>query len=81
LARSFGVFAGFYYWFPKMTGYLYSETLSKLHFLFLFLGVNLTFFPQHFLALRECRAATLIIPTLYATWNYVSSVGAEFTAP
>jgi len=47
----FGVFAGFYFWFGKMTGFSYNEFYGKLHFWTMFLGVNLTFFPQHFLGL------------------------------
>lgn len=45
----FAIFAGWYYWFPKMTGYTYSEFIGKLHFWVTFIGVNLIFFPQHFL--------------------------------
>jgi heme/copper-type cytochrome/quinol oxidase subunit 1 len=47
----FGIFAAFYYWVPKITGYLYSIPLSQIHFWTLTLGVNLTFFPLHFLGL------------------------------
>ena len=45
----FGLFAGFYFWFPKLVGKTTNETLGKIHFWTLFIGVNLTFFPQHFL--------------------------------
>lgn len=47
----FALFAGFYYWTPKIVGRTYSEFLGKIHFWTLFVGVNLTFFPQHFLGL------------------------------
>ena len=47
----FGIFAGMYYWLGKMTGLQYPEALSRVHFWTMFLGVNLTFFPQHFLGL------------------------------
>jgi hypothetical protein len=47
----FGLFAGFYYWAPKIVGLTYNELLGKIHFWTLFVGVNLTFFPQHFLGL------------------------------
>lgn len=45
----FSIFAGLYYWFDKLTGLYYSEFLSKLHFWVFFIGVNVTFFPMHFL--------------------------------
>ena len=51
LGAVYGLFAAFYYWFAKMTGYEYSEGLAKLHFWVTFIGVNLTFFPMHFLGL------------------------------
>lgn len=47
----FGLFAGFYYWTPKIIGRIYNDFLAKVHFWLLFLGVNLTFFPMHFLGL------------------------------
>ena len=47
----FGIFAGIYYWFPKVTGRLLNEGLGKLHFALFFIGGNLTFFPMHFLGM------------------------------
>jgi cytochrome c oxidase subunit I len=47
----FGIFAGLYYWWPKMFGRMLGETLGKWHFWFMFVGFNVTFFPQHFLGL------------------------------
>jgi heme/copper-type cytochrome/quinol oxidase subunit 1 len=51
LGAVFAIFAGWYYWFPKMSGYMYNEFIGKLHFWVMFIGVNLVFFPQHFLGL------------------------------
>jgi heme/copper-type cytochrome/quinol oxidase subunit 1 len=51
LGAVFAIFAGFYYWFPKMSGKMYNELLGKLHFFIMFIGVNLIFFPMHFLGL------------------------------
>ncbi len=80
LGAVFAIFAGFYYWFPKITGYMYSELLGKLHFWLLFVGVNLVFFPQHFLGLAGMPRRYIDYPDVYAKWNYVSSIGAEITA-
>jgi cytochrome c oxidase subunit 1 len=75
LGSTFAIFAGWYYWFPKMTGYTYSEFLGKLHFWFTFIGVNLAFFPQHFLGLAGMPRRVADYPDAFADWNYISSIG------
>jgi cytochrome c oxidase subunit 1 len=76
LGAVFGMFAGFYYWSGKMWGRQYNETLGKLHFWVTFIGVNLTFFPQHFLGLAGMPRRYPDYPDAYAGWNEVSSWGA-----
>ncbi|MFZ4124937.1 MAG: cytochrome c oxidase subunit I [Rickettsiales bacterium] len=75
LGALFGVFTGFYYWIPKITGYRYSEVLAKTHFWIFFIGTNLTFFPQHFLGLAGMPRRIPDYPDVYAEWNYWSSIG------
>jgi cytochrome c oxidase subunit 1 len=76
LGAVFAVFAGWYYWFPKITGYMYSEFWGKLHFWLTFAGVNIVFFPQHFLGLAGMPRRVADYPDAFSGWNYVSSVGA-----
>jgi cytochrome c oxidase subunit I len=76
LGAVFSIFAGFYYWFPKMTGYMYNEKLGNLHFWLLFVGVNLVFFPQHFLGLAGMPRRYIDYPDAYSLWNGWSSIGA-----
>jgi len=71
----FGIFTGFYYWIPKMTGRPYSEFLGKIHFWLLFIGVNLTFFPMHFLGLAGMPRRIPDYPDAFAGWNMVSTLG------
>jgi len=75
LGATFGLFAGWYYWFPKITGYMYSEFIGKLHFWVTFIGVNLVFFPQHFLGLAGMPRRYADYPDAFAGWNYISSMG------
>ncbi len=72
----FGIFAGFYYWIAKMSGRQYPEGLGRIHFWITFLGVNLTFFPQHFLGLAGMPRRVPDYPDAFAGWNMVSSIGA-----
>jgi cytochrome c oxidase subunit 1 len=76
LGAVFAMFAGFYYWIGKMAGRQYNETLGKLHFWVTFIGVNLTFFPQHFLGLAGMPRRYIDYPDAFAGWNYISSIGA-----
>jgi cytochrome c oxidase subunit I len=80
LGALFAIFAGWYYWFPKMAGYMYSEAIGKSHFWITFVGVNLAFFPQHFLGLAGMPRRVADYPDAFGGWNYVSSVGAYISA-
>jgi heme/copper-type cytochrome/quinol oxidase subunit 1 len=72
----FGIFAGFYYWIGKMSGYQYNERLGKIHFWLTFIGVNVLFFPMHFLGLAGMPRRIPDYPNAFSGWNYVSSIGA-----
>lgn len=72
----FGLFAGFYYWIGKMSGYQYNERLGNIHFWLTFIGVNVVFFPMHFLGLAGMPRRIPDYPDAFAGWNYVSSIGA-----
>ena len=80
LGAVYGLFAGFYYWFSKMSGYEYHEGLAKIHFWMTFIGVNLTFFPMHFLGLAGMPRRYIDYPDAFAGWNYVASIGSYISA-
>ncbi len=75
MGAMFGIFAGIYYWFGKMSGRKYNEFLGKLHFWLFFIGVNVTFFPQHFLGLAGMPRRIPDYPDAYAGWNLISTYG------
>ena len=73
------LFAGFYYWFPKMSGRWHSEFLSYLHFVVFFVGVNMIFFPQHFLGMQGMPRRYPDYAAAYEHWNTLSSWGYAVT--
>jgi len=75
----FALFSGFYYWFGKMTGLQYPETLGQIHFWTTFIGVNLTFFPMHWLGLAGMPRRIPDYPDAYAGWNAIASYGSVLT--
>ena len=74
----FGIFAGTYYWFPKITGRMYDERLAKLHFWLMFIGFNAAFLPQHMLGLMGMprRVYTYEREGLFEWYNLISTLGA-----
>jgi cytochrome c oxidase subunit I len=76
LGAVFCIFAGIYFYLPKMSGKMYPEWAGKLHFWMMFIGANITFFPQHFLGRQGMPRRYIDYPEAFAYWNYVSSLGA-----
>ncbi|WP_374535212.1 cytochrome c oxidase subunit I [Phenylobacterium sp.] len=79
LGAVFSIFAGFYYWFEKMFGVKYREWLGAAHFWIMFVGVNLVFFPQHFLGLQGMPRRYIDYPEAFTFWNHISSIGYAVT--
>ena len=79
LGAIFSIFAGFYYWFPKMSGRMYNELLGKLHFFIMFVGVNMVFFPMHFLGLDGMPRRIPDYTPAFAEWNKISTIGYMIT--
>ena len=75
LGAVFAIFAGFYYWFEKMWGVKYNEALGAIHFWLMFVGVNVIFFPQHFLGLQGMPRRYVDYPEAFTYWNRISSYG------
>lgn len=80
LGAVFGLFAGFYYWFPKMSGKMYSEFLGQLHFWVFFIGVNVMFFPMHFLGLSGMPRRYPDYPAAFEKWNSLATFGYKIMA-
>jgi cytochrome c oxidase subunit 1 len=80
LGAVFALFGGFYYWIGKMSGRQYTEWMGQLHFWTTFIGVNLTFFPMHFLGLAGMPRRIADYPDAFAGWNHVASIGAYISS-
>nr|QWK44969.1 cytochrome oxidase subunit I [Protohalopteris sp.] len=79
MGAAFTLFGGIYFWMFKITGLNYSEFLGRIHFFLMFLGVNITFFPMHFLGLAGMPRRVPDYPDSYFGWNAVCSFGSFIT--
>jgi heme/copper-type cytochrome/quinol oxidase subunit 1 len=75
----FAIFAGWYYWIGKIIGNTYDETLGKIHFWTTFIGVNVCFFPMHFLGLAGMPRRIPDFPDSYNEWNTIATFGSFIT--
>ena len=75
MGAAFGFFSAFYYWFWKITGFSYEEYKAQIHFWIILIGVNLTFFPMHFMGLNGMPRRIPDYPDVYFFWNIISSFG------
>jgi len=80
LGAVFGMLGGIYYWFDKITGVNYSETLSQIHFWIFFIGANLTFFPMHFLGISGMPRRIPDYPDSFIVFNQIASFGSFISA-
>ena len=76
----FATIAGFYYWFPLFTGVSFNYYLGIVHFMSIFIRVNLTFFPQHFLGLARIPRRISDFADVYTSWNMICSIGSLISA-
>jgi heme/copper-type cytochrome/quinol oxidase subunit 1 len=76
----FSLFAGVYYWFNKITGLRYSEFLAQLHFWVFFVGVNITFFPMHYLGVAGMPRRIPDYPDAFYVFNKIASYGSYISA-
>ncbi|MGH6908274.1 MAG: cbb3-type cytochrome c oxidase subunit I, partial [Aestuariivirga sp.] len=76
LGAVFAIFAGWYFWFPKITGYAVPDWIGRWHFYVAFVSANIVFFPQHFLGLAGMPRRYIDYPEVFSGWNAVSSYGA-----
>ena len=75
----YALFSGFYYWLGKMTGYQYKELWAQVHFWIFTIGVNVVFFPMHFLGLAGMPRRIPDYPEGYADWNGIMTIGSSCT--
>jgi cytochrome c oxidase subunit 1 len=80
LGAVFIIFAGVYYWFPKMTGYILPEWIGKVHFWMAFIGANVLFFPMHFLGLAGMPRRYADYPDAFTGWHWVATQGGHLFA-